>query len=97
MTEISVKVDVLKGMFRIVPHENDVKLYVARGTNYHPLEFEAGSLGHAVDVFLQSVHLLKPTEEYKQKQKARSELSRQIWEKTKANKKKVSKDKPAAA
>lgn len=59
MTEVTVKVDALKGRFTIRADETKQNVFSAFGTKYVPFQIEAESLGQAVDAFMQNTHRLK--------------------------------------
>ena len=84
MTEVSIRVDVLKGTFRIQPSGDGDDSYIAQNDKYHPLPLNAATLGGSVDAFMQSIHLLRPTPDQLAKQQAKAELGRKLWAERKA-------------
>jgi len=71
MTRVTIKTAAIRGVISLYANPQNPRLFLAEGCSYKPMEFEANTLGEAVDTFLQNVHRLQRSDDAIAKGKAR--------------------------
>jgi hypothetical protein len=73
VTEVTIRIPALRGLFRIKSHDKEENVYVASGSRYLPFEMTAPTLGDAVNTFLTNCNRLQLDPEVKLRDKIKGE------------------------
>jgi len=72
MTRVTIKTPALRGIISIYAKDGDRGKYLAVGSSYKEMEFQAQTLGAAIDTFLVNLGSLERSDESVAKGKARA-------------------------